>query len=179
MIVLDLGLPDLDGIEVLAGLHGWCSAPVIVLSARTDAADKVAALDTGADDYVTKPFGMEEFLARIRAAARRASASPAPSTPVVETDAFTVDLAAKKVTRDGTDVHLTPTEWGLLEILVAHRGTLVSHRELLSELWGPSYLTQTHYLRVYLAQLRHKLEPDPAHPRYLLTEPGRGYRFEP
>ncbi len=122
---------------------------------------------------------MEEFLARIRAAARRASASPAPSTPVVETDAFTVDLAAKKVTRDGTDVHLTPTEWGLLEILVAHRGTLVSHRELLSELWGPSYLTQTHYLRVYLAQLRHKLEPDPAHPRYLLTEPGRGYRFEP
>jgi len=179
VIVLDLGLPDLDGIEVLAGLHGWCSAPVIVLSARTDAADKVAALDTGADDYVTKPFGMEEFLARIRAAARRASASPAPSTPVVETDAFTVDLAAKKVTRDGTDVHLTPTEWGLLEILVAHRGTLVSHRELLSELWGPSYLTQTHYLRVYLAQLRHKLEPDPAHPRYLLTEPGRGYRFEP
>ena len=179
IIVLDLGLPDLDGIEVLAGLQGWCAASVIVLSARTDAADKVAALDTGADDYVTKPFGMEEFLARIRAAVRRSGAAPRSSTPVVATEAFTVDLAAKKVTRDGNDIHLTPTEWGLLEMLVCNRGKLVGHHELLTELWGPSYVTQTHYLRVYLAQIRQKLEPDPAHPRYLLTEPGRGYRFEP
>lgn len=179
VIVLDLGLPDLDGIEVLAGLQGWCHAPVIVLSARTDAADKVAALDTGADDYVTKPFGMEEFLARIRAAVRRASTTRDPSDAVVVTDAFTVDLAAKKVTRDGHDVHLTPTEWALLDMLVCNRGKLVGHRELLTELWGPSYLKQTHYLRVYLAQLRRKLERDPTRPRHLLTEPGRGYRFEP
>ncbi|MEU5844549.1 response regulator [Rhodococcus sp. NPDC047139] len=179
VIVLDLGLPDIDGIEVLAGLHGWCSAPVIVLSARTDAADKVAALDSGADDYVTKPFGMEEFLARIRAAARRAGTVAHSSAPVVVTETFTVDLAAKRVTRDGSDVHLTPTEWGLLEMLVVNRGKLVGHRELLTELWGPSYVNQNHYLRVYLAQLRQKLEPDPANPRYLLTEAGRGYRFEP
>ena len=179
VIVLDLGLPDIDGIEVLAGLHGWCAAPVIVLSARTDAADKVAALDTGADDYVTKPFGMEEFLARIRAALRRGRTVPHSAAPVVTTDAFTVDLAAKKVVRDGSDIHLTPTEWGLLEMLVSNSGKVVGHHELLTELWGPSYVTQTHYLRVYLAQIRQKLEPDPAHPRYLLTEAGRGYRFEP
>jgi two-component system KDP operon response regulator KdpE len=179
VIVLDLGLPDIDGIEVLAGLRGWCTAPVIVLSARTDAADKVAALDTGADDYVTKPFGMEEFMARIRAAVRRATASPGLPDPVVVAAAFTIDLEAKKVTRDSVDVHLTPTEWGMLEMLVRNRGKLVGQRELLTELWGPTYVTQTHYLRVYLTQLRHKLEPDPAHPRHLITEPGRGYRFEP
>ncbi|WP_068161281.1 response regulator [Rhodococcus phenolicus] len=179
VIVLDLGLPDLDGIEVLAGLKGWCTAPVIVLSARTDSADKVAALDTGADDYVTKPFGMEEFLARIRAAVRRGTAVPDSSDPVVETDDFVVDLAAKKVTRDGAPVHLTPTEWGMLEMLVRNRGKLVGQRELLTELWGPTYVDQTHYLRIYLAQLRHKLEPEPARPRHLITEAGRGYRFEP
>ncbi|MFZ2530158.1 MAG: response regulator [Rhodococcus sp. (in: high G+C Gram-positive bacteria)] len=178
VIVLDLGLPDLDGIEVLAGLKGWCTAPVIVLSARTDSADKVAALDTGADDYVTKPFGMEEFLARIRAAVRRGAAAPDSTEPVVTTDDFVVDLVAKKVTRDGTPVHLTPTEWGMLEMLVRDRGKLVGQRALLAELWGPAYVDQTHYLRVYLAQLRHKLEPDPTRPRHLITEPGRGYRFE-
>ncbi|WP_040795190.1 response regulator [Nocardia higoensis] len=179
VIVLDLGLPDIDGIEVLAGLHGWCAAPVIVLSARTDAADKVAALDTGADDYVTKPFGMEEFLARIRAAVRRATATPELSEPRVVTDAFVVDLMAKKVTRDGVDVHLTPTEWGMLAMLVRNRGRLVTQRDLLIEVWGPAYVDQTHYLRVYLTQLRHKLEPEPSRPRYLITESGRGYRFEP
>ncbi|MGC5163474.1 response regulator [Rhodococcus sp. DT1] len=179
VIVLDLGLPDLDGIEVLAGLRGWNTAPVIVLSARTDAADKVAALDTGADDYVTKPFGMEEFLARIRAAVRRAATLPDLPEPVVVTDAFTVDLAAKKVVRDGVDVHLTPTEWGMLEMLVRNRGKLVGQRELLTELWGPSYVGQNHYLRVYLTQLRRKLERDPTRPRHLITESGRGYRFEP
>ena len=178
VIVLDLGLPDLDGIEVLAGSKGWCTAPVIVLSARTDSADKVAALDTGADDYVTKPFGMEEFLARIRAAVRRGAAAPDSTEPVVTTDDFVVDLVAKKVTRDGTPVHLTPTEWGMLEMLVRDRGKLVGQRALLAELWGPAYVDQTHYLRVYLAQLRHKLEPDPTRPRHLITEPGRGYRFE-
>ncbi len=179
VIVLDLGLPDMDGIEVLAGLRGWNTAPVIVLSARTDAADKVAALDTGADDYVTKPFGMEEFLARIRAAVRRAATVPDVAESVVVTDAFTVDLAAKKVVRDGADVHLTPTEWGMLEMLVRNRGKLVGQRELLTELWGPSYVGQNHYLRVYLTQLRRKLERDPARPRHLITESGRGYRFEP
>ena len=165
---------DTPGLNVPA----HCTAPVIVLSARTDSADKVAALDTGADDYVTKPFGMEEFLARIRAAARRGAAAPDANEPTVETGDFTVDLAAKKVTRDGVQVHLTPTEWGMLEMLVRNRGKLVGQRELLTELWGPTYLDQTHYLRVYLAQLRHKLEPDPAHPRHLITESGRGYRFE-
>lgn len=179
VIVLDLGLPDIDGIEVLAGLHGWCSAPVIVLSARTDAADKIAALDTGADDYVTKPFGMEEFLARIRAAVRRATVTPELSEPRVVTDDFVVDLMAKKVTRDGVDVHLTPTEWGMLAMLVRNKGKLVAQRDLLTEVWGPAYVDQTHYLRVYLTQLRHKLEPEPARPRYLITESGRGYRFEP
>lgn len=158
---------------------GWNTAPVIVLSARTDAADKVAALDTGADDYVTKPFGMEEFLARIRAAVRRSAASPELPEPVVTTDTFTVDLVAKKVTRDGADVHLTPTEWGMLEMLVRNRGKLVGQRELLTELWGPTYVGQNHYLRVYLTQLRRKLEADPARPRHLITESGRGYRFEP
>jgi two-component system KDP operon response regulator KdpE len=179
VIVLDLGLPDIDGIEVLAGLRGWCTTPVIVLSARTDAADKVAALDTGADDYVTKPFGMEEFLARIRAAVRRATAISGLPDPLVVAATFTVDLESKKVTRDGIDVHLTPTEWGMLEMLVRNRGKLVGQRELLTELWGPTYTTQSHYLRVYLTQLRRKLELDPARPRHLLTEPGRGYRFEP
>lgn len=178
IVVLDLGLPDVDGIEVLARLRGWLSAPVIVLSARIDSAEKVQALDAGADDYVTKPFGMDEFMARLRAAVRRA-APTSSDEPLIETAAFTVDLAAKKVTRHGAEVHLTPTEWGMLEMLVRNRGKLVGREELLKEVWGPRYGTETHYLRVYLAQLRRKLEDDPSHPRHLLTEAGMGYRFEP
>ncbi|MGH3870370.1 MAG: response regulator [Pseudonocardiaceae bacterium] len=179
VVVLDLGLPDLDGIEVIAGLRGWTSVPIIVLSARTDSTDKVVALDAGADDYVTKPFGMDELLARLRAAVRRSAVGPGVDEPVIATDAFTVDRAAKKVHRDGVEVHLTPTEWGILELLVRHCGRLVTQRQLLTEIWGPAYLKETHYLRVYLAQLRRKLEPDPARPRHLITEPGMGYRFEP
>ncbi|MFJ9369235.1 response regulator [Nocardia sp. NPDC101769] len=178
VIILDLGLPDMDGIEVLAGLRGWSTAPVIVLSARTDSSDKVEALDAGADDYVTKPFGMDELLARLRAAVRRSANIADTAEPVIETASFTVDLAAKKVTRHGHDVHLTPTEWGVLEMLVRNRGKLVGRRELLREVWGPSYATETHYLRVYLAQLRRKLEDDPSEPKHLLTEAGMGYRFQ-
>ncbi len=177
VVVLDLGLPDISGIEVLAGLRGWSTAPVIVLSARTDSADKVEALDAGADDYVTKPFGMDEFLARLRAAVRRGAAAVDADEPVVVTDSFTVDLASKKVIKDGAEVHLTPTEWGMLEMLVRNRGKLVGRKELLKEVWGPAYATETHYLRVYLAQLRRKLEVDPSHPKHLLTEAGMGYRF--
>ena len=178
VVILDLGLPDMSGIEVLGGLRGWLSAPVIVLSARTDSSDKVQALDAGADDYVTKPFGMDELLARLRAAVRRAAASVDADEPVVETASFTVDLAAKKVIKNGAEVHLTPTEWGMLEMLVRHRGKLVGREELLREVWGPAYAKETHYLRVYLTQLRRKLEDDPSHPRHLLTEAGIGYRFE-
>ncbi|GAB2447514.1 response regulator [Nocardia tengchongensis] len=178
VIILDLGLPDIDGIEVLAGLRGWSTVPVIVLSARTDSSDKVEALDAGADDYVTKPFGMDELLARLRAAVRRSATTADTAEPVIETSSFTVDLAAKKVTRHGRDVHLTPTEWGVLEMLVRHQGKLVGRRELLREVWGPSYATETHYLRVYLAQLRRKLEDDPSQPKHLLTEAGMGYRFQ-
>lgn len=178
VVVLDLGLPDIDGAVVIEGLRGWTSVPIIVLSARTDSGDKVAALDAGADDYVTKPFGMDELLARLRAAVRRASTVPAGEEAVVETQAFTVDLVAKKVIRDGAEVHLTPTEWGVLELLVRNRGKLVGQKQLLQEVWGPSYASETHYLRVYLAQLRRKLEPQPSRPRHLLTEAGMGYRFE-
>ncbi|MET7297592.1 MULTISPECIES: response regulator [Embleya] len=176
VVLLDLGLPDIDGVEVIKGLRGWTRIPIIVLSARHASAEKVAALDAGADDYVTKPFGMDELLARLRAAVRRAV--PEEEAPVVVTDSFTVDLAAKRVSRDGADVRLTPTEWHLLEVLVRHAGRLVSQRALLQEVWGPQYGTETNYLRVYMAQLRRKLEHDPSHPRHLLTEPGMGYRFE-
>ena len=183
VVVLDLGLPDIGGLEVLEGIRGWSSVPVIVLSARGDAGDKVAALDTGADDYVTKPFGMPELLARIRAAVRRAATGAADGEPRVSTPDFDVDLAAKKVVRHGpdgdADVHLSPTEWGVLEHLVRHPGMLVTQQQLLREVWGPTYRTEGHYLRVYLGHLRRKLEPEPARPRYLVTEPGRGYRFEP
>ncbi|HYQ66658.1 response regulator [Actinophytocola sp.] len=180
VVVLDLGLPDIDGTTVIEGLRGWTSVPIIVLSARTDSGDKVSALDAGADDYVTKPFGMDELLARLRAAVRRASVNPSATgeEAVVVTTAFTVDLAAKKVLRDGAEVHLTPTEWGVLELLVRNRGKLVAQKQLLQEVWGPGYASETHYLRVYLAQLRRKLEPQPSHPRHLLTEAGMGYRFE-
>ncbi|PXW28800.1 UNVERIFIED_CONTAM: two-component system KDP operon response regulator KdpE [Williamsia faeni] len=177
VIVLDLGLPDIDGFTVLAGLRGWTNVPVIVLSARIDASDKIAALDAGADDYVTKPFGMEEFLARLRAAVRRGSAAVHTEQPVIKTSAFTVDLRSKKVTRGGANVHLTPTEWGILELLVRNEGNLVVHSEILNHVWGASYMTQTNYLRVYIASLRRKLETDPTHPRHLLTESGMGYRF--
>ena len=177
IVVLDLGLPDLDGVTVVQGLRGWCTAPIIVLSARHAEADKVDALDAGADDYMTKPFGAHELLARLRAALRRAA--PAADVPVVTTGAFTVDLAAKRVTTSGGEVRLTPTEWHLLEVLVRHPGKLVGHRQLLQEVWGPAYETETNYLRVYLANLRRKLEPDPTRPRYLITEPGIGYRFAP
>ncbi|MEV5537665.1 response regulator [Saccharopolyspora shandongensis] len=179
VVILDLGLPDMDGNEVIAGLRGWTTVPIIVLSARTDSTDKVQALDAGADDYVTKPFGMDELLARLRAAVRRASAGEAADEPVVETATFTVDLSAKKVLREGVEVHLTPTEWGMLEVLARNRGRLVGQKQLLKEVWGPQYANETHYLRVYLAQLRRKLELDPSHPRHLITEAGMGYRFEP
>src|SRR5712691_12161073 len=177
VLILDLGLPDMDGTEVIRGVRGWTSTPIIVLSAWGQESQKVAALDAGADDYVTSPFGMDELLARLRAAIRRAS--PAPDEPVVKTEDFTVDLAAKRVTRaDGSDVRLTPTEWQLLEVLVRNRGRLVTQRQLLREVWGPSYETETNYLRVYVAQLRRKLEPEPSRPKYLLTESGMGYRFK-
>jgi two-component system KDP operon response regulator KdpE len=179
VVVLDLGLPDQDGIEVLAGIRGWSAIPVIVLSARSTSAEKVEALDAGADDYVTKPFGMDELLARIRAAVRRATHAPSDAVDVVTTDDFTVDLGAHRVLRGDQPVRLTPTEWSLLELLVRHAGRLVPQKQLLTEVWGPQYEHETHYLRVYLAQLRRKLEPDQARPRYLITEPGVGYRFEP
>ena len=177
LVIVDLGLPDMDGVEVVQGIRGWSTVPVIVLSARHLEQSKVRALDAGADDYVPKPFGMDELLARVRAALRRGV--PVPEQPVVHTDSFTVDLAARRLTRDGGDVRLTPTEWHVLEVLVRNAGRLVPHRQLLQEVWGPRYESETNYLRVYLAQLRAKLEPDPARPRYLLTEPGMGYRFQP
>jgi two-component system KDP operon response regulator KdpE len=177
LLIVDLGLPDLDGTEVLAGLRPWFTGPVLVLSARADSHDKVGALDAGADDYVSKPFDMGELLARLRALRRRAATEP--EDPVVTTDHFTVDLAAKQVTVDGAVVRLTPTEWSLLSSLVRAPGRLVGQRQLLHAVWGPAYEKETHYLRVYMAQLRRKLEPDPAHPRYLMTEPGMGYRFTP
>ncbi|MFF1410425.1 response regulator [Streptomyces sp. NPDC058289] len=180
VVVLDLGLPDMDGVEVIRGLRGWTRVPILVLSARHSSDEKVEALDAGADDYVTKPFGMDELLARLRAAVRRAEpgAGAGEDEVVVETETFTVDLAAKKAVRAGRDVRLTPTEWHLLEVLVRNGGKLVSQKQLLQEVWGPSYGTETNYLRVYMAQLRRKLEADPSHPRHFITEPGMGYRFE-
>ena len=178
VVVLDLGLPDIDGNDVITGLRGWTTVPIIVLSARSDSPDKVKALDVGADDYVTKPFGMDELLARLRAAVRRSTVSGAGDQAIVEAGDVTIDLAAHKVRRDGRDVHLTKTEWGVLELLVRNRGRLVSQRQLLRDIWGPAYENESHYLRVYLAQLRRKLEHEPSRPRHLITEPGMGYRFE-
>ncbi|SDR86067.1 response regulator [Actinopolymorpha singaporensis] len=178
LVVLDLGLPDMDGVDVIRGLRGWTQVPILVLSARQSSTEKVTALDAGADDYVTKPFGMDELLARLRAAVRRGQPGP-DGEPVVTTEAFTVDLAAKRVIRDGKEVRLTPTEWHLLETLVRSPDRLIGQRQLLQEVWGPEYATETNYLRVFMAQLRRKLERQPAAPRHLITEPGRGYRFVP
>ena len=175
-VILDLGLPDMDGTDIIRGLRGWSLAPILVLSARSGQGDKIDALDAGADDYLTKPFGMGELLARLRAALRRGGDQD--QEPVVDAGDFTVDLAAKQVrTGSGEPIHLTPTEWRLLETLVRNEGRLVSQRQLLEEVWGPAYQTESHYLRVYMGQLRRKLEPDPPRPRHLLTEPGMGYRF--
>jgi two-component system KDP operon response regulator KdpE len=180
VVIVDLGLPGIDGIEVIRGLRSWTAVPIIVLSAREQESEKVAALDAGADDYVTKPFGMGELLARVRASERRQAPPAEEERAVVETDDFAVDLAAKKVVAsDGSAVRLTPTEWHLVEILVRSPGKLVSQRQLLHEVWGPRYEEETNYLRVYMAQIRRKLEPDPAAPKYFITEPGMGYRFEP
>ena len=177
VVVLDLGLPGIDGTDVIRGLRGWTSVPIIVLSVRETESEKVEALDAGADDYVTKPFGMDELLARLRAALRRAV--PGEEEAVVHTDDFDVDLAAKRVTTTNGEIRLTPTEWAIVEILVRNPRKLVTQRQLLQEVWGPQYEKETNYLRVYLAQIRQKLEPDPAKPRYFITEARMGYRFEP
>lgn len=175
VILLDLGLPDLSGVEVIRRVRATSRVPIVVLSARHESDDKVEALDAGADDYVTKPFGMEELLARVRAAARRGGA--AGERLVVETGDLVLDIAERVATKAGDAVHLTPTEWSLVEALVQRDGRLVRQTELLREVWGPSYHRETNYLRVYLAQLRRKLEDDPGRPRHFITEPGVGYRF--
>jgi len=214
LVILDLGLPDLDGVEVIQGLRGWTKAPIIVLSGRADSVDKVEALDAGADDYITKPFGVEELLARMRAAVRRTGT--AEDLPRIRLGQLVVDLAAKRVIRPGPvpagevpaggsagghgpaaaggqasrvgppgasreadDIRLTPTEWHLLEVLLRNPGKLLSRNQLLTEVWGPGYADATGNLRLYMAQLRRKLEPDPARPRWLITEPGMGYRYQP
>ena len=177
LVLLDIGLPGIDGIEVVEGLRGWTRVPIIMLSVRDAEDDKVRALDAGADDYVTKPFGMNEVLARMRAALRRHH--PTPEEPVVHTTGFPLDLAQKSATVGDATVHLTPTEWAIVEVLVRHPGRLVTQRHLLQEVWGPQYEHETNYLRVHLAAIRKKLEPTPGRPRYFVTEPGIGYRFEP
>ena len=174
LIVLDLGLPDMDGAEVIRGLRGWSTVPIIVLSGRAEGTDKVAALDAGADDYVTKPFGVDELLARIRAVTRRAQAPETIATAQV--GRYTIDVSDHTIT---PDQRLTPTEWQLLEQLLRNPGKLITQRQLLHEVWGPQYGTETNYLRQYMARLRRKLEDDPARPRHLLTEPGMGYRYQP
>ena len=177
VVVLDLGLPDVDGIDVIRRLRAWTAVPILVLSGRSDSADKVDALDAGADDYVTKPFGMDELLARLRAMTRRAP--PEGEAPRIRFGDVEVDLAELRVIRSGRLVRLTPTEWQLLEVLVRNPGRLLGHARLLLEVWGPGYETAHGNLRLYMAQLRRKLEPDPARPVHLLNEPGMGYRFEP
>lgn len=176
IVVLDLGLPDMDGMDVISALRKWTQTPIIVLSARHGSDDVVDALDAGADDYVTKPFGLDELLARLRAASRRAVA---PAAPVVQTADFTLDTGARQAFRGSTEVRLTPTEWKIIDQLVAHPGRLITQGQLLLEVWGPAYAKELQYLRVYLNQLRKKLEPDPTQPRYFITESGMGYRFEP
>ena len=175
VVILDLGLPDMDGVAVAAALRGWSTVPIVVLSARDAEPVKVAALDAGADDYVTKPFAMNEFLARLRAARRRAA--PTEQERVITTADFTIDLGAKQIHQDDSEVHLTPTEWQIVEVLSRNRGRLVTQQQLLQQVWGPQYERETHYLRIYMSQIRRKLEPDPSRPRYFITEPGMGYRF--
>jgi len=175
VVILDLGLPDMDGVEVATALRGWSAVPIVVLSARDAESVKVAALDAGADDYVTKPFGMNEFLARLRAALRRGA--PNEQERVISTPHFTIDLGAKQVFKEGHPVHLTPTEWQIVEVLGRNRGKLVTQHHLLQQVWGPQYERETHYLRIYMSQIRRKLEPDSSRPQYFITEPGMGYRF--
>jgi two-component system, OmpR family, KDP operon response regulator KdpE len=178
LVVLDLGLPDMEGTDVIRGLRGWTNIPIIVLSGRAGSADKVSALDAGADDYITKPFGVDELLARIRAVTRRAQPG-AETGPVLTIGRHTVDVATRTITGGDSDVRLTPREWELLEYMARHPGKLLSQHALLHDVWGPQYRTETNYLRQYLARLRRKLEIDPAHPQHLLTEPGMGYRLQP
>ena len=175
-VILDLGLPGISGLEVINGLRGWSSVPILILSAREAQAEKVAALDAGADDYVTKPFGMDELLARLRAALRRAA--PIQEAPVIETPDFRIDLNGKRIVNAAGEVRLTPIEWHLVEVVARNAGKLVTARQLLEEVWGPAYEKETNYLRVHFAHIRRKLEPEPSQPRYFITEPGMGYRFE-
>ena len=177
VVLLDLGLPDIPGLDVIAGIRGWSRVPIVVLSARQHGEDKVDALDAGADDYVTKPFAMNELLARLRAAVRRAAPGDATEAVVVAGE-LEIDLARRRVLRAGAEVRLSPTEWAIVEVLVRNRGRLVSREQLLREVWGPAYTSETGYLRVYTAQLRRKLEADPSNPRHLRTQPGMGYVFE-
>ncbi len=178
VVLLDLGLPDMDGVEVARSLREWTQVPIIVLSARGQEQDKIDALDAGADDYLTKPFGVGELVARIRVALRHSGRSADdPPDPVFEAGGLRVDLALRQVWRDGTEIHLTPIEYKLLALLIRHAGKVLTHKQLLTEVWGPAYEIETHYLRVYMGQLRHKLEATPAEPRYLTTEPGVGYRL--
>lgn len=175
LVLLDLGMPQIDGVEVIQALRGWTSAPIIVVSGRTGSADKVDALDAGADDYVTKPFQIDELLARLRALARRTA--PPGGEPIIEFGGVSIDLAAKLVTRDGVRVHLTPTEWRMLDFLARNPGALVTRQALLKEIWASEQVADSGYLRLYMSQLRKKLEADPAHPVHLLTESGMGYRL--
>lgn len=177
LVILDLGLPDGDGLDFIREMRGWSGAPIIVLSARIEETDKVAALDAGADDYLTKPFSIGEMLARVRAALRRATRDTAANTPRVAFGEVELDLASRRVSRSGSPVHLTPIEYRLLTALVAHEGKVLTHRQLLREVWGPNFVEHNHYLRIYMGHLRHKLEADPTQPRHLLTETGVGYRF--
>jgi two-component system KDP operon response regulator KdpE len=175
LAIVDLGLPDMDGIEMIRRIRAWSALPIIVLSARAQERSKIEALDAGADDYLTKPFGVGELLARIRVALRHASRSPAGE--VLRLGAVRIDLEKRLATRNGNEIHLTPLEFRLLACLAKHLGLVVTHRQLLAEVWGPSHLEHTHYLRIYMKQLREKLEPDPVRPRYMITETGVGYRL--
>ena len=178
IVILDLGLPDCDGVEVVRGLRGWSSVPVLILSARTDETDKIEALDAGADDYLTKPFGVGELLARVRALLRRKSRLAGDGSAVADFGGVTVDMARRSVTRNGEPVHLTPIEYRLLCALLASEGRVLTHRQLLRDVWGPTHVESNHYLRVFVGHLRQKLEADPAQPRHILTETGVGYRFQ-
>jgi two-component system KDP operon response regulator KdpE len=176
VVILDLGLPGMDGLEVIDGIRGWSTVPIVVLSGRDTESMKVKALDLGADDYLTKPFGMDELFARIRAATRRAVLPE--GDPVVITPDFTIDFAAKRAVRNGEVVRLTPRQWRIVEVLVRNQGRLVTYTELLHDVWGPGYATETNYLRVFMTHIRQRLEPEPSKPRYFFTEPGMGYRFQ-